>query len=361
MEYYIFVTNDCNLNCKYCSILLNKENSKMPKEPVYSITELNKFIALNQERLSDNNADIIFFGGEPTLNYNLIKEIISSQKSIQNKPYKLHYMLHTNGILLKNIPDYVLHNLDSIMLSINYDNVPHSNLNNGYFKQIIDSVHHIKKMKRIPIVARLTITEQTSLYSEIALFNPFFDAVYWQIENNYSFQNFNKLYSNYKFELELVFNIWLSYLKRGILLRFIPFIAATYFNSAQQSSSDSFCCGYNKSMIYIQTNGQCYTCAEDMTTNNNLIGTIETGFKFDEFSLQDIRCKACEYLNMCKGRCGRMHKEFSTEHITEYCKLNSILFNMIKIHYKEILIACKENNIEINLEDPIYHFTEYTP
>ncbi len=56
-----------------------------------------------------------------------------------------------------------------------------------------------------------------------------------------------------------------------------------------------------------------------------------------------------------------MHKEFCSDHITEYCKLNTLLFDLIRNNYKEIVTACKENNIEINLEDPIYHFTEYTP
>ena len=138
-------------------------------------------------------------------------------------------MLHTNGLLLGEIPDNILKHLDSIMLSINYDKIPRLKLNEGYFKTIINSVRIVKQRKPIPIVARLTITEETSLYSEIALFNPFFDAVYWQIENNYQFKDFKAFRDSYKYELTLCFNIWLNYLKRGIMLRLIPFLAATYF------------------------------------------------------------------------------------------------------------------------------------
>ena len=42
MEYYLFATNDCNLQCKYCSILLKADELKIPKEPVYSIDDLNQ-------------------------------------------------------------------------------------------------------------------------------------------------------------------------------------------------------------------------------------------------------------------------------------------------------------------------------
>lgn len=254
MEYYIFISNDCNLNCNYCSILLKKGKCNIPQEPAFSVAELNNFIDKTQRKYNDKSADIVFFGGEPTLNYPFIEKIISSQDSKFEKPYEYHYMLHTNGLLLGEIPDNILKHLDSIMLSINYDKIPRLKLNEGYFKTIINSVRIVKQRKPIPIVARLTITEETSLYSEIALFNPFFDAVYWQIENNYQFKDFKAFRDSYKYELTLCFNIWLNYLKRGIMLRLIPFLAATYF-FVNEHNSDVFCCGYNNSMVYVQTNG----------------------------------------------------------------------------------------------------------
>lgn len=150
MEYYIFASNDCNLNCSYCSVLLNMETGNMPKEPIYSFEQLNRFIQNTQNKYNDPIADIVFFGGEPTLNYNFIEKLISFQSSIICTSFKYHYMLHTNGLLLDKIPDSILNKLDSIMLSINYEKVPHFNLDNGYFKLIIDSVRIIKQRKPLP-------------------------------------------------------------------------------------------------------------------------------------------------------------------------------------------------------------------
>lgn len=360
MEYYIFVTNDCNLNCQYCSVLLNMEKSGLPKEPIYSIDELNNFIDETQQEFSDEIADVIFFGGEPTLNYNFIKNVINSQKEFSNENYRYNYMLHTNGLLLSKIPIEVLDSIDSILLSINYEKIPKQNLNEGYFKSVIDSVNHVKRHKNIPIVARLTITENTSLYSEISLISPFFDAIYWQLENKYQFKNFKKFYKSYEYEIKLVFDLWIKYLKNGILLRFIPIMASVNFLHKDKQPS-AFCCGYNDSMIYIQTNGNCYTCAEDMTTNKNLIGDIKNKINFENFNLNNTICNSCEYLNMCKGRCGRMHKEFSLEHVQEYCELNKILFNLVKENKSKIHNYCQNNNLKIELDDFIYHYTEYTP
>lgn len=360
MEYYIFASNKCNLNCRYCSVMLKIEEFGIPAIPQYSFKELNAFICKTQKSLSDRVADIVLFGGEPTLNYSFIEDLIASQSSLGDCGFEFHYMLHTNGLLLQEIPNTILEKLDSIMLSINYEKVPHVNLSSSYFQTIVDSVHAVKQRRNIPIVARLTITEETSLYSEIALFNPFFDAVYWQIENKYAFSNFSKFYSTYKFELKLVFDMWLGYLKQGILIKLIPFVAAANF-SIQRQSPTGFCCGYNQSMVYIQTDGRCYTCAEDMTTSRNLIGQIDREIQFEHFGLENTICHDCPYLHICMGRCGRMHREFSASHIQEYCKLNQVLFELIENHCNEISDCCRMYNLQVTLDDPIYHYTEYTP
>lgn len=360
MEYYIFVTNKCNLNCKYCSVMLKNEEHNIPSEPIYSLEQLNLFIHNTQTKYNDSCADVVFFGGEPTLNYEYIQDIIESQQKKENKYYKFNYMLHTNGLELCNIPDNILSLIDSIMLSINYDMIPHAQLNEGYFGQIVNSINNVKKRKNIPIVGRLTITEDTSLLTEISLFNGLFDAIYWQIENCYEFEDFKRFYNSYKFELELVFNLWLNYLKNGILLNFIPFIASVNFLTLQETSS-TFCCGYNKSMVYVQTNGDCYTCAEDMTTNLNLVGNIYDGILFDNFNLKDTSCFSCQYINLCQGRCGRMHREFNKNHIEEYCKLNKVLFDLILNNQTTIKHYVEKFNLNLDMTDDIYHYTEYTP
>ena len=360
MEYYIFITNDCNLNCEYCSVLLKNEKHNIPMNPVYSLNELNKFIHSTQINNNDKCADIVFFGGEPTLNYKYIYDIIESQKNLSKGHYKFKYLLHTNGLLLGAIPNDVINNIDAIMLSINYDMVPHSRLNEGYFKSLTDSIKYVKRKKNIPIIGRLTITENTSIYSEISLFSVLFDAIYWQLENCYEFQDYQRFYKSYKYELELTFNLWLNYLKRGVLLYLIPFIATANF-SLNKKFPDSFCCGYNNSIVFVQTNGACYTCAEDMTTNKNLIGNLKDGISFDDFSLRDTDCLSCDYVHMCKGRCGRMHREFTHNHIKEYCQLNQLLFNLVHDNLPIIKASIQKFGLSLDMDNHIFHYTEYTP
>lgn len=78
MNYIIHLTDNCNLNCKYC--YENKKNSEIDFEYIkdiidYEIKQKNKF------------AGLAFYGGEPLLKKELIYktiEYINSKKVKQN-------------------------------------------------------------------------------------------------------------------------------------------------------------------------------------------------------------------------------------------------------------------------------------
>lgn len=57
------------------------------------------------------------------------------------------------------------------------------------FSTIVDNALAIKTRRDIPIIARLTVTEKTSIFTELLQVSNFFDFVYWQIENCPEFNN----------------------------------------------------------------------------------------------------------------------------------------------------------------------------
>jgi len=359
MEYFLFVSNECNLNCEYCSIMVDAKKNNIPPSPVYLINELNSFIRTTQMKYNQQELDIVFFGGEPTLNYKFISDVIIEQDK-ELHDFTIRYMLHTNGLLLKDIPDNILYRIDAIMLSINSLKVPSIRLNDSYFESIISSIQFIKRKTSIPIIGRFTITEETSLYTRVMQFHHFFDYVYWQIENCREFSDYDNFYKSYTYDLYLLINIWEGYLKKGIVLNLIPFLSCAFYHHKNVDTL-KFLCGFNHNMLYIQTDGLCYSCAEDFLSKKNLIGDIKTGIKYPDFSLNDTKCNSCEYLSMCLGRCGRMHQEFSDAHVTEYCKLNTYMFSYFKKNHKRIIDICKENKISIENMSFVTDYTEYVP
>ena len=122
-----------------------------------------------------------------------------------------------------------------------------------------------------------------------------------------------------------------------------------------------FYCGYGTSMIYVQTNGKCYACCDNVATNSHYIGDIYSGITFSNHSINNTICKNCTYLKLCGGRCGRMHKDFTTERVKQYCELNIYMFNLILENIDKIKeIISKYPEFYNKIMDTMISYTEYT-
>ena len=181
------------------------------------------------------------------------------------------------------------------------------------------------------------------------------------MENCPSFNNSDKYINQYKEDIERLFNYWLSFLRIGVFLNFVPFITAISRYLYEKEIPKQYYCGYGYSMIYIQTQGKCYACCDSVESNIHLIGDIHNGISFPIIDLTQTICGKCQYVKICGGRCGRMHKEFTPNHINEYCEINKTMYSLIETvlpEIKELIIKFPEYNQKIN--NPIFAYTEYT-
>lgn len=359
MEYYVYITNDCNMNCQYCSVLFDTKQFGVPLHPQYSFFDLERFIIMTQERLQDDVADIYFFGGEPTVNYDCIYKLMNTF----NKQYsfKVNYIMHTNGLLIPQAPVNILERINLTILSFNYELIYINGRISPYFGKMVKSIETIKATSHTPIIGRITVSSQTSLFTECCLISNFVDYIYWQIDNCESMTDFDSYQSQYKYDIGLLWKYWMECLRKGIFLRFVPFMSAIRNLITEQKKPTKFYCGYGSSMIYIQTNGKCYACCDNVATNSHYIGDIYTGVKFQNNNLDNTICSNCSYISLCGGRCGRMHKDFSQERIRQYCDLNQHMFNLIKSNINEVknLISQKPELYD-KIMDPFISYTEYT-
>ncbi len=104
------ITENCNINCSFCY-----QGSKDPKNMSWEIAgSALKFL----KKKSNSEVHLSFSGGEPLLNFNLIREIVNYNSGNPDPPgYK--YSLITNGTLLdKNKIKFFKKNNFSIQLSV---------------------------------------------------------------------------------------------------------------------------------------------------------------------------------------------------------------------------------------------------
>ena len=203
MEYYVYITNECNMNCKYCSVLFDTQKYGVPIKPQYSFTELEHFVSMTQKDLNDDVADIYFFGGEPTIDFAQIDKLIDAF----DKPhfYKVNYIMHTNGLLIPNTPKKILERINITLLSFNYELIYNGEHIAPYFGKMLKAIEYIKSVNDIPIIGRITVSPKTSLFTECCLISNFVDYVYWQIDNCDSIKDFNSYQAQYQYDINTLF------------------------------------------------------------------------------------------------------------------------------------------------------------
>ncbi len=111
----MLITEKCNLKCVYC-YETNKTRNKMSFETAKEI--------ICRELFAENDYDEVlfnFFGGEPFLEFNLIKNIVEYTKS-NSFPKKYKFFAMTNGTLIhKDIQDWLLDNKNIIQIGLSLD------------------------------------------------------------------------------------------------------------------------------------------------------------------------------------------------------------------------------------------------
>lgn len=114
----LHVAHDCNLKCKYC---FAEEGEYHGKRSLMS-TEVGKkaidFIIANSG--NRRNLEVDFFGGEPLMNFEVVKEIVEygrEQEKLNGKNFR--FTITTNGVLLDDEKQkYINENMHNVVLSL---------------------------------------------------------------------------------------------------------------------------------------------------------------------------------------------------------------------------------------------------
>ena len=107
VELQLLTTLRCNLKCSYCSLGVGDVLGSQ-RNVTYSLDALDAFIATH---LNGHEIYVTFYGGEPTLNPDLMIEVMQRHPGFR-------FQLQTNGTLLDGLPDRVLARLSNVLVSI---------------------------------------------------------------------------------------------------------------------------------------------------------------------------------------------------------------------------------------------------
>ena len=324
--FIIVLTKRCNQNCLYC------QASKVNCEDTgYDMTKSIAKKTINLIIQSPNkNITIEFQGGEPLLNFEVLKYIVNYVKKNTNKiNKKVRFNLVSNLIALdEEILDYLFTNNISICTSLDGDAETH-NFNRPYLKGnsyeiVTEKIKMIqrkaKEMKKHFRINAIQTTTKKSLLNYKKIINTYVDlgikSIYLRPLNKFGLaKNSFKAIGYTPYEFLTFYNKALKYIillnKKGISI--VEGTAQIFLDKVFQSFKANHMevrspCGAVIGQIAINYNGEIYTCDEGRMLSESgdksfKIGNVNNTLYKDLYDndVTKIMCmSSCtEYISRC--------------------------------------------------------------
>ena len=307
----IWVTNNCNMNCRYCYEKKKVKKENLSDDKINTILMFIRNIGIEKDV---NSFCITFHGGEPLIQYLWIKKFISSIKKneyFDNK--EVRYELTTNGLLLNDeIIDYLNEHFDDVSVSIDGTKETHDSMRiykngRGTYDDVITNVKKFLD-KNDGINARMTVNSRSIFNFEKnieAVVSVGFKHIIPVIDiwdNDWNFENIKHIkYAN---------SFINEYQEKYSYIDIAPIIP---------SSNKKLICDGGKTSFCISEDGWIYPCSFCVGEDKYRCGHISNGL--DIIELEKIDNINRSIIEECRG-CNNYHSCVSVR-----CKIVNELFN----------------------------------
>lgn len=114
----LHIAHDCNLRCKYCFASTGDFGGGRSLMDLETGKKAIDFLI--EKSAGRHNLELDFFGGEPLMNFEVVKEIVRYARSLEEKHNKkFRFTITTNGMLLNDDSiDFINKEMSNVVLSI---------------------------------------------------------------------------------------------------------------------------------------------------------------------------------------------------------------------------------------------------
>ena len=114
----LHIAHTCNLNCSYCFASQGKYHGDRALMPFEVGKRALDFLV--EHSGSRHNLEVDFFGGEPLMNFDVVKRLVAYARSIEKEKGKhFRFTLTTNGVLIDDdVIDFVNREMSNVVLSL---------------------------------------------------------------------------------------------------------------------------------------------------------------------------------------------------------------------------------------------------
>ena len=138
----LHIAHTCNLNCEYCFASQGKYHGERAVMPLDVAKRAMDFLVENSG--ARRNLEVDFFGGEPLMNFDVVKQTVAYARSIEKEHGKnFRFTLTTNGMLIDDdVIDFANRECVNVVLSLDgrkeiHDKYRVDYAGNGSFDRIV--------------------------------------------------------------------------------------------------------------------------------------------------------------------------------------------------------------------------------
>lgn len=347
---FLMLSEQCNLRCKYCYI----QGRDNPYTIDISVMEKIKkmFTCYNKPR-------IIFFGGEPLLRVNLIKEIVKKYKD------DFQYQVVTNGTVNFNeFMDEVYQPFNHIFdVQISWDgnidtrkSVTNKITNNIVYDNIITQ---LKKGYRLEGRCVLDETSVKNFFETYKIFKDLHHT--YKFSGDFTIAHQPQFKESYWNDLEVQLNLIFSDIKNNLVNDnkiYIPrFLYKNITNVIENKPVISCDVG---NYVVIRPNGDIYPCTilsqiDERFKMGNINDEIDTEI-IDDLKYKSSCKKECKYKSICDGGCRYERiKNFSNSWKENICPFTCEIYKVIYECTNKFL-----NSLDADQQNKLYELiTQY--
>lgn len=336
----LHVAHDCNMACKYC---FGDTGAFMGERTLLSLETGKKAIDfLLDSSGSRRNLEIDFFGGEPLMNFDVVKELVAYGRKREKKYGKnIRFTITTNGLLLdEEKSDFINEHMDNVILSIDgrpaVNDAMRKTVNDkGTYEAVIGNMKSFAEKRDGTYYVRGTFTKNNLDFSEdikhladLGFRNISVEPVVTDISKSYALTDgdVEKICAEY----DRLADMYLEYEKDGREFSFFHFnIDLTQGPCVIKRISG---CGAGTEYVAVSPEGDIYPCHQFVGDDKYKIGNVNdeefTNHLYEQFNSVHIynkeKCQKCWAKFYCSGGC-HANAIHQNEDINEPYELGCIL------------------------------------
>lgn len=337
----LHIAHTCNLNCEYCFAGQGKYHG----EDALMSFEVGKqaldFLVKNSG--SRKNLEVDFFGGEPLVNFEVVKQLVEYARSIEKEKDKhFRFTLTTNGVLLDDdVIDFLNKEMNNVVLSLDGRKEVHDRLRKrldgkGSYEIIVPKFKNfVEKRGNKEYYMRGTFTRNNLDFTEDIFhmadlgFNELsMEPVVSEPGTDYALreEDLDTIYEQY----EILAKEMIKRKKQGNPFTFYHYMIDLSAGPCIYKRITG--CGSGTEYLAVTPSGDFYPCHQFVGDKKFLMGNVRDGVTNtnlrDEFKLCNAysrkECKECWAKLYCSGGCSAnsYHATGSINNVYEYgCKL----------------------------------------